>query len=70
MKTQQKLNDKELKITRRPCCHRELPQNAGHLHRQLAPNPWAMQWIETSLKLSANTRKLSKNHFTSASLKT
>jgi len=38
----------------------------------LAPNPRTTQWIETALKLSAsatNMGKLSKNHFTSASVK-
>ena len=53
-----------LLITRRPCCRRELPNDAGHLYRKLAPDHRATQWIETSLKLSANMRKLSKNHFT------
>jgi len=24
--------------TRRPCCRRELPRDAGHLYRKLAPN--------------------------------
>jgi len=48
--------------TTRPCCRRELPRDAGHLHRKLAPNPRATQWIETTLKLSssANMGKLSK----------
>jgi len=55
--------------TRNPCCRRELPRDAGHLYRKLALNPGAMPWIETSQKLSANMGKLSKNHFTSASVK-
>ena len=29
-------------ITRRPCCRRELPRDAGHLYRKLAPNPRAI----------------------------
>jgi len=28
-------------ITRRPCCRREPPRDAGHLYRRLAPNPGA-----------------------------
>ena len=38
-------------LTRRPCCRRELPLDAGHLYRTLSPNLRATQWIETSLKL-------------------
>jgi len=57
------------KITRRPCCRRDQPRNAGHLYRKLVPNSRARQWIETTLKLPANIGKLSKNHFTSASVK-
>jgi len=26
-------------LTRRPCCRRELPRDAGHLYRKLVPNP-------------------------------
>jgi len=37
--------------------------------QKLAPNPRATQWIERTLKLSANIGNLSKNHFTSASVK-
>ena len=40
--------------TRKPCCCRKLPRDAGHSCRTLAPNPRTSQWIETSLKLSAN----------------
>ena len=36
--------------TRKPCCRRELPHDAGHWYRKLAPNHRATQWIETSLK--------------------
>ena len=45
---------------------------AGHLYRNLAPNPRATQWAERILKLSAtfgDHGKLSKSHFTSASVK-
>jgi len=55
--------------TRRPCCRSELPCDARHLCRKLAPNLRATQSIETILKLSANVRKLLKNHFTSARVK-
>jgi len=33
------------KNTRMPCCRREPPRDAGHLHRKLEPNPRATQWI-------------------------
>jgi len=55
--------------TRRPCCRREPPRDAGNLYRKLAPNPRATQWIEGTLKLSANMGKLPKNYFTSLSVK-
>jgi len=55
-------------ITRRPCCRREPPRDAKHLHRELAP-PRATQWIERTLKLSANMGKVPKNHFKSVSVK-
>ena len=55
--------------TRRPCCRREPPRDAGHLYRKIVPYPWATQWIERTLKLSANIEKLSINHFTSVSVK-
>jgi len=35
--------------TWKPCCRRELQHDAGHLYRNLAPNPWATQWTETNL---------------------
>jgi len=43
--------------TRRPCCRRELPRDAGHLYRlqKAWPNPRATQRIEISLQLLANT---------------
>jgi len=44
-------------ITRKLCCCRELPCDAGCLYRKLAPNLQAMQWIETTLKLLANIVK-------------
>jgi len=50
-------------ITRRPCCRKEPSRDAKHLYRKLAPNP--TQWIERTLKLSANMGKLLVNHFTS-----
>jgi len=31
------------KVTRKPCCCRELPRDAEHLYRQLAPNPQSVQ---------------------------
>jgi len=37
--------------------------------QKLAPNPLATQWIKTYTKLLANMGKLSKTHFTSASVK-
>jgi len=46
--------------TRRPCCRTELPRDTGHLHRKLAPTPWATQWIERTQQQSWNIRKLSK----------
>ena len=54
--------------TRRPLCRKEQPHDAGHLYRNLAPNPRATQWIETTLKLSANIEKLSKNHVRSVGI--
>ena len=36
------------------CCHMELPHDVRQLYRKLAPNPRAMQWIETSRKLLAS----------------
>jgi len=56
--------------TRRSCCRRrEPPRDAGHLYRKLAHNPRATQWIERTLKPSANIGKLSKKHFISVPLK-
>ena len=52
--------------TRKPCCHRELLRDAGHLYRKLASNPQATQWTETTLKLSANMGSCQKNDFASA----
>jgi len=46
------------------------PMQAIYEYRKLAPNPsgkLAMQWIERTLKLSANIGKLSQNHFTNVS---
>jgi len=56
-------------LNKKPCCRRERPHAAGcrHLYRKLAPNPRATQWIERTLKLSANM--LSKNYFTSVPVK-
>jgi len=46
--------------TRRPCCHREPLHDAGHFYRKLVPNPLATQWIERTLKLSANREVVEK----------
>jgi len=46
-----------------------LLRDAEHLYRKLASNPWATQWIERTLKLSASIGKLSKNHFSSVPVK-
>ena len=54
------------KNTRRPCCRREPPRDAGHLYRKLASNPRATQ--SRTLK-PGNIGKMSKNHSTSVSVK-
>jgi len=43
--------------TRKPCCRRALPRDAGHLHRKLSPNPQATQRI-----LNRNNTKTISKH--------
>jgi len=49
----------------RELCRRELPHDAGHSYRKLAPNHCATQLTETTLKLSGNG-EIMKNDFTCA----
>jgi len=59
------------KQTRRPYCGREPPRDVGHLYRKLAPDPLVTQTAvnRKNTKTIGSMGKLSKNHFSSVSVK-